>query len=77
MRWLSCFNDFISITFYEALNANLLIAPVRSIVNIRAAVYPKSIPICMITPSVLELREMIALLNKVLKIPSATMIKNP
>ncbi len=61
-----CIMPFVGIILYEALNTLLLIAPVRRIVKISAAVYPRSIPICRITPSELAFRETIALLNKVL-----------
>ena len=40
-----------------ALNILLLIAPVRRMVKISAAVYPISIAICIITPSELELSD--------------------
>ena len=72
-----CIMPFVGIILYEALNTLLLIAPVRRMVKISAAVYPISIAICIITPSLLELSVAIILLNSVLKIPSATTIKNP
>ena len=60
-----------------ALNTDFETAPVRSTVKISATVYPKSIAICRIMPSVLLFSDTIALENSVLKIPSAMMIKNP
>lgn len=72
-----CIMPFVGIILYEALKQLLLIAPVRSIVKISAAVYPINIAICIIIPSELELSEVIALLKSVLKMPSATTIKNP
>ena len=72
-----CIMLFVGIILYAALKTDFEIEPVRKIVKTSAAVYPSNIAICMIISSPPALSLTIIFWNSVLKMPSATMMKNP